>query len=74
MKKTIQDLKTETETIKKTQAKEIIETEMMRKQPGTINESINSKIQEMEGRISNAEVQLRKQTHQSKKALNLTKA
>ena len=30
MKETIQDLKTEIETIKKTQAKEIIKTEFMR--------------------------------------------
>ena len=44
MKETIQDLKTEIETIKKTQAKEIIETEIMRKWSGTTNTSINSRI------------------------------
>ena len=44
MKETIQDLKTEMETIKKTQTKGIIKTEIMRKQSGTTNASINSRI------------------------------
>ena len=55
MKETIQDLKTEIETIKKKQAEGIKETEIMRKQSGTANASINSRIQEMEERISSAE-------------------
>ena len=44
MKEAIEDLKTEIETIKKTQAKEIIETEIMRKRSGTTNANINSRI------------------------------
>ena len=51
MKETIQDLKTEIETIKKTQAEGIIETEIMRKLSETRNASIKSKIKEMEERI-----------------------
>ena len=49
MKETIQDLKTETK------AKGIIQTEIMRKKSGTTNASINSRIQEMEERISSTE-------------------
>ena len=55
MKETIQDLKSEIETIKKTQAEGITKTEIMRKQSGTTNISINSRIQEIEERISSAE-------------------
>ena len=43
MKEITQDLKTEIDTIKKTQAEEIIETEIMRKHSGSTNASINSK-------------------------------
>ena len=45
VKETIPDLKTEMETIKKTQADEIIEIEIMRKRYGITNASINSRIQ-----------------------------
>ena len=55
MKQTIQHLKTEIETIKETQARGIIETEIMTKQSGTTNASINSRIQEMEERITSTE-------------------
>ena len=55
MKETIQDLKTEIDTIKKTQAEGIIETEIMRKLTGTTNASMNSRMQEMEERISSTE-------------------
>ena len=55
MKETIQDLKTEIGTIKKTQAEGIIKTEIMRKQSGTINTSMNSRIKEIEERISSTE-------------------
>ena len=54
-KKTIQDLKTEIEVIKKTQTEGIIETEIKRKPLGTTNASINSRIQEMEERLSSVE-------------------
>ena len=43
-KDTIQDLKTEIETIKKMQTEGIIETEIMRKQSGTTNSIMNSRI------------------------------
>ena len=55
MKETIQDLKTEIETIKEKQTKRSIEIEIMRKWSGTINASINSRIQEKENRISSTE-------------------
>ena len=48
-------MKTEIETIRKTQAEGIIETEIMRKRSGTTTTSMNSRIQEMEERISSAE-------------------
>ena len=44
MKETIQNMKIEIETIKKIQAEGIIETEIMRKQSGTTNTSMNSRI------------------------------
>ena len=44
MKETIQDLKTEIQTIKKTQAEGIIEIEIMRKWSETTNANINSRI------------------------------
>ena len=43
MRETIQDLKTELETIKKTQAEGIIETEIMRKRSRTTNASMECK-------------------------------
>ena len=55
MKETIQDLKTEKETIKKTQAEGIIEIEIMRKRSGITNASINSRIQEIEERLLSTE-------------------
>ena len=55
MKETIQDLKIKIETVKKTQTEGNVETEIMRKQSGTTNTSMNIRIQEMEERISNAE-------------------
>ena len=56
MKEINQDLKTKIGKIKKTQAKKIIETEIMSKQSGTTNSSMNSRIQVMEERISRAEI------------------
>ena len=54
LNKTIQDLKMEVETIKKTQ-REILEIEILGKKSGTIDVSISNRIQEMEERISGAE-------------------
>ena len=75
MKETIQDLKTEIETIKKTETEGILEMENMGKWSGTTNASINNRIQEMEERISSVEDTLEKaDSLQSKKTLNLTEA
>ena len=49
VKEMIKDLKTDIETIQKTQTEEIIEMESMIKRSGITNASINSRIQEMEG-------------------------
>jgi prefoldin subunit 5 len=53
--KTIQDLKREVDTIKKTQSEAMLEIENLGKKSGTIDASINNRIQEMEERISGAE-------------------
>jgi uncharacterized coiled-coil protein SlyX len=55
LNKTIQDLKMEVETIKKTQRETTLEIETLGKKSGTIDVSISKRIQEMEGRISGAE-------------------
>jgi predicted nucleic acid-binding Zn-ribbon protein len=55
LNKTIQDLKREVDTIKKTQIEETLEIETQEKKSGTIDASISNRIQEMEERISGAE-------------------
>ena len=55
MNKTILDLKSEVDTIKKTQNEAMLEIETLRKKSGTIDASISNRIQEMEERISGAE-------------------
>jgi hypothetical protein len=55
LNKTIQDLKMEVETIKKSQKETTLETEILGKKSGIIDVSINNRIQEMEERISGAE-------------------
>jgi predicted nucleic acid-binding Zn-ribbon protein len=55
MNKTIQDLKMEIETIKKSQRKTILELENLGKKSGVIDSSITNRIQEIEERISGAE-------------------
>ena len=55
LNKTIQDLKMEVETIKKTQRETTLEIEILGKKSGTIDVSISNRIQEMEERISGAE-------------------
>ena len=74
VKETIHDLKPEIKVIKKTKAKGIIETEIMRKYLGTTNVSINSRIQEMEKRISNTEDTREEIDLSVKENVNLTKA
>ena len=55
MNKSIQDLKMELETIRKSQRETILELENLGKRSGVIDASITKRIQEMEERISGAE-------------------
>ena len=60
LNKTIQDLKKEVDTIKKSQSEATLEIESLGKKSGTIDESISNGIQEMEERISGAEDSIEK--------------
>jgi predicted nucleic acid-binding Zn-ribbon protein len=55
LNKTIQDLKKEVDTIKKTQSEAMLEIETLGNKSGTIDASISNRIQEMEDRISDEE-------------------
>lgn len=55
LKNTIQDLKMERETKKKSQRETVLEIEIPRKKSGTLDASITDRIQEMEERLSGAE-------------------
>ena len=55
LNKTIQDLKREEETIKKSQRETTLEIETLGKKSGAIDASISNRIQEIEERISGAE-------------------
>ncbi len=55
LSKTIQDLKSEVDTIKKTQSKATLEIEYLGKKSGTIDASISTRIQDMEERMTDAE-------------------
>jgi cell division protein FtsL len=55
LNKTIQDLKREVETIKKTQSETMLEIENLGKKSETIDVSISNRIHEMEERISGTE-------------------
>jgi chromosome segregation ATPase len=55
LNKTIQDLKREIETIKKTQSETTLEIETLGKKSGTIDASISNRIQEMKERVSGTE-------------------
>ena len=55
LNKTIQDLKREIETIKKTQRETTLEIENLGKKSGTVDVSISNRIQETEEIISGAE-------------------
>jgi hypothetical protein len=55
LNKTIQYLKMQVETMKKTQRKTILERETLGKKSGTTHVSISNRIQEIEERISGAE-------------------
>ena len=56
LNKTIQNLKLEIETIKKSQIETTLELENLGKRSGVIHASITNRIQEIEERISGAEV------------------
>jgi prefoldin subunit 5 len=55
LNKTIQDIKREVDTMKKTQNEATLEIETLGKKSGTIDASISNRIQEMEERNSGAE-------------------
>ena len=55
LNKTIQDLKREVHTIKKTQSEATLEIENIGKKSGTIDACISNRIQEIEEKISGAE-------------------
>jgi hypothetical protein len=55
LSKTIQHVKMEVETIKKTQRETTLEIEILGKKSETLNASTSNRIQDMEGRISDAE-------------------
>ena len=55
MNKTIQDLKMEVETIKKSERETTLEIENLGKRSGFIDANITNKMQEIEERISGAE-------------------
>jgi chromosome segregation ATPase len=55
LNKTIQDLKREVDTIKKTQSEATLEIETLEKRSGTIDASISNRIQDMKERNSGAE-------------------
>ena len=55
LNKSIQDLKIEVETIKKSQRETTLEIENLGKKSGSIDASITNRIQEIEKRISGAE-------------------
>jgi prefoldin subunit 5 len=55
LNKTIEDLKMEVETIKKSHRETTLEIEILEKKTGTVDASISNTIKEMEERISGAE-------------------
>ena len=67
LNKTIQDLKIEVETIRKSQRETTLDIENLGKKSGVIDGSINQRIQELEERISVAEDSIEKLPQHSKK-------
>jgi vacuolar-type H+-ATPase subunit E/Vma4 len=66
IEKTIQDLKREVQTIKKTQSETTLEMEILGKKSGTIHASISNRMKKIEERISGAEDSI-ENTHNNKK-------
>ncbi|ERE67187.1 GTPase IMAP family member 3-like protein [Cricetulus griseus] len=74
LKETVQDLKTEIETKKKTQTEGMLEKEKLSKQSGTTDASITNRIQEMEDRISDTEDKLEEIDSSTKENLKSNKS
>ena len=74
LKATVQDLKNELVTIKKTQTEGMLEVEKLSKQSGTTDASITNRIQEMEDRISDTEDKLKEKNSSSKVNLKSNKS
>jgi predicted nucleic acid-binding Zn-ribbon protein len=70
LNKTIQDLKMEVETIKKTPSETTVEIETLGKKSRNIDMSISNRIHEIEERISGAEDSIGIWAQQSKKMQN----
>ena len=68
--KTIQDIKTEIDTIKKSERETTLELESLGKRSGVIDANITNRIQEIEERISGAEDSIETMTQHSKKMQN----
>ena len=71
MNKTIQDLKMEIESIKKSQKETTLELENLGKRSGVIDVSITNRMQEIEERISVHKIPQKTLTQQSKKMQNV---
>jgi hypothetical protein len=67
LNKTIQDLKMEVETIKKSQRETTLEIEILGKKSGVIDASITNRIEEIEQRISGAEDSIEKHGHNNQR-------
>jgi hypothetical protein len=74
LNKTIQDLKMEVETMKKTQRETTLETETLGKKSRIIDVSISKRIQEMEERISSAEDSIGNMDTTTKKMQNVKRS
>jgi prefoldin subunit 5 len=70
LNKTIQDLKREVDTIKKTQSETTLEIKTLGKKSETIDVSISNRIQEMEERSQVQKIPERTPAQQSKKMQN----
>ena len=70
---TIQDLKREVETTKKSQSGTALEIENLEKKSWTIDESISNRIQEIEERISGAEDSIEKHGHNNQRKCKMQK-
>jgi predicted nucleic acid-binding Zn-ribbon protein len=70
LNKTIQDLKMEVETMKKSQRETTLKVENLEKESGAIDASITYRIQEIEERITGAKITEKTLTQQSKKMSN----